>query len=103
MQPVRQTIRHVVIGLGAVLVAIVSGYVILANSDAYKTARWYLATHPRVIAALGEGIETRLAWGGRFRVNLAEADRQMRLVLVAKGRKAAGTATIELSREKGAP
>jgi hypothetical protein len=102
MRTLRQTTRHILIGLAAILVTIVSGYVIVANSDAYRTARQYVATHPKVIAVLGEGIETRLKWGGRFRVNLSESDRRMRLVLVATGRKASGVATIELTRKNGA-
>lgn len=102
MQALRQTTRHVLIGLAAILATVLSGYVIVANSDAYRTARQYVATHPKVIAVLGEGIETRLKWGGRFRVNVSEPDRWMRLVLAATGRKASGVATIELIRKNGA-
>jgi hypothetical protein len=102
MRSLRQSTRHVLIGLAAIVVTIVSGYAIVANSDAYRTARQYVATHPKVIAVLGEGIETRLKWGGRFRVNVSEPARWMRLVLVATGRKASGVATIELTRENGA-
>ena len=77
---------------------VAAGYAIVANSDAYRAAQRYVKTQPRVIAVLGEGIETRLEWGGRFRVNLSEADRRMRLFLSATGRKSSGTVTLELSR-----
>jgi cytochrome oxidase complex assembly protein 1 len=102
MQYVWRVVRHIVIGLGALVAVIVAGYVIVTNSDAYRAAQRYIATHPRVIAVLGKGIETRLQWGGRFKVNLAESDRRMRLCLVATGKKASGTVTIELFRKSDA-
>jgi hypothetical protein len=101
MQPLRQTTRHVLIGLTAILALVVSGYVIVVNSDAYRAARQFVAAHPGVIAVLGEGVETHLSWGGRFRVNLAKADRHMRVLLAATGRKASGIVALELSRNSG--
>lgn len=98
MQAVSQTTRHLLIGFAGVAFTIAAGYLIVANSDAYRAARQYVANNPKVIAVLGEGIETRLKWGGRFKINLAEAGRRMRLVLLAKGRKASGTVTLELFR-----
>lgn len=103
MQALRQTTRHIVIGLAALLALIVSGYAIVANSDAYQAARQYLVTHPKVIAVLGAGIETRLRWGGRFRVDVSHPSRWMRIILTAKGGKASGVATIEMSRKNDSP
>ena len=102
MQDIWRVVRHIVIGVGALVVAIVAGYLIVTNSDAYRAAQRYVATHPRVVAVLGKGIETRLQWGGRFKVDLAESDRRMRLFLVATGKKASGTVTIELFRKNDA-
>jgi hypothetical protein len=98
MKALTQTTRHLLIGLAAVVFIVAAGYVIVAHSDAYGAAQRYVTTQPKVIAVLGEGIETRLQWGGRFKVNLAESDRRMRLFLLATGRKASGTVTIDLSR-----
>ena len=98
MKSLTQTTRHLLIGLAAIVFTVVAGYAIVANSDAYRAAQRYVKTQPRVIAVLGDGIETRLKWGGRFKVNLAEADRRMRLFLLATGRKASGTVTLELFR-----
>jgi hypothetical protein len=97
-----QTTRHLLIGLAAVLFIVAAGYLIVANSDAYRAAQRYVTTQPKVIAILGEGIETRLEWGGRFRVNLAAADRRLRLFLFATGRKASGIVTIELFKVNNA-
>jgi hypothetical protein len=98
----QRIIRHLLIAVAAVAVIVVSGFAIVANSDAYHAARQYVTTHPRVIAVLGEGVETRLRWGGRFGVKISEPARWMRLVLVAKGRKAIGVATVEISRKDNA-
>ncbi|HKU72071.1 MAG TPA: cytochrome c oxidase assembly factor Coa1 family protein [Burkholderiales bacterium] len=96
MKALTQIQRHLLIGFAAIAFIVAAGYAIVANSDAYRAAQRYVTTQPKVIAVLGEDIETRLEWGGRFRVNLAEADRRMRLFVFATGRKASGTVTLEL-------
>ena len=98
MKALTQTTRHLLIGFAAIVFIVAAGYAIVANSDAYRAAQRYVTTQPKVIAVLGEGIETRLKWGGRFRLNLSEADRRMRLFLLATGRKASGTVTLDLFR-----
>ena|SRR5690349_24800540 len=98
MKALTQTTRHLFIGLAAIIFTVAAGYAIVANSDAYRAAQRYVKTQPKVVAVLGDGIETRLEWGGRFKVNLAEVDRRMRIFLSAKGRKASGTVTLELLR-----
>ena len=94
--------RHLLIAVAAVLVIVVSGYVTVLHSDAYQAARQYVTTHPKVVAVLGEGVDTRLRWGGRFRVKISDPYRWMRLVLVAQGRKASGIATVEISMKDSA-
>ena len=76
---------------------IVSGFVTVLHSDAYQTARQFVTTHPKVVTVLGEGVDTRLRWGGRFRVRISDPYRWMRLVLLAQGRKASGIAIVEIS------
>jgi hypothetical protein len=98
----QRIIRHLLIAIAAVSVIVVSGYVTVLHSDAYQAAQQYVTTHPRVVAILGEGVDTRLRWGGRFRVKVSEPYRWMRLVLVAKGRKASGVATVEISTKDSA-
>jgi hypothetical protein len=95
----QRIVRHAFIAVAAVSGIVVSGYLIVLHSDAYQAAQRYVAAHPKVVAVLGEGIETRLRWGGRFGVKVSEPDRWMRVVLVAKGRKATGVATVEISRK----
>jgi hypothetical protein len=94
--------RHLLIAVAAVSVIIVAGFVTVLHSDAYQAARQFVTTHPRVVAVLGEGVDTRLRWGGRFRVKISDPYRWMRLILFAQGRKASGIAVVEISTKDSA-